>query len=61
MFSKLEESWFDDYWMNYGSITVPDETGCAKKISKLKDFVEYKMGDISLIVAKGNGDVEEEA
>jgi hypothetical protein len=52
MFSKLGESWFDDYWMNYGRITVPDEKGGTKSITRLKDFVEYKKGDSSLIVAK---------
>ena len=24
MFSKLGEPWFDDYWMNYNKITIPD-------------------------------------
>jgi hypothetical protein len=59
MFSKLGESWFDDYWMNYGKITITDDTGGTKKISRLKDFVEYKKGDLSLIVAKRNGESEE--
>ncbi len=22
MFSNLGEEWFDDYWMNYGKITI---------------------------------------
>ncbi len=61
MFSKLGEPWFDDYWMNYGKITIPDETGGTKKIVRLKDFVEYKKGDVSLIVAKRNDDEAEEA
>ncbi|MDR3727993.1 MAG: EcoRV family type II restriction endonuclease [Terracidiphilus sp.] len=61
MFSKLGESWFDDYWMNYGKITVPNETGGTKKIAKLRDFVEYKKGDTSLIVAKKNDAGLEEA
>ncbi len=59
MFSRLGESWFDDYWMNYGKILMPD--GSGKKITNLTDFVKYKKGDISLIVAKGNGGGEEEA
>jgi hypothetical protein len=54
MFSKLGESWFDDYWMNYKKITVTDENGSTKKIATLKDFVEYRKGDISLIVPKHN-------
>lgn len=61
MFSKLGESWFDDYWMNYGKITVPNEAGSTKKIATLKDFVEYKKGDSSRIVAKKNNEGVAEA
>lgn len=52
MFSRLGETWFDEYWMNYKKITVPDNNGGTKIISSLKEFVEYKKGDISLIVPK---------
>ncbi len=54
MFSKLGESCFDDYWMNYNKITISDEKGGTKKITTLKDFVEYRKGDTSLIVQKHN-------
>ena len=54
MFSKLGEYWFDDYWMNFGKITIPDGKGGTKKIKSLKDFVEYRKGDLSLIVPKRN-------
>ena len=54
MFSKLGESWFDDYWMNYNKITVPAEKRKTRKINTLKDFVEYRKGDPSLIVPKHN-------
>ncbi|WP_420629512.1 type II restriction endonuclease [Candidatus Leptofilum sp.] len=54
MFSKLGEEWFDDYWMNYRKITVPDGKGGTQKISNLKDFVSYRRGDTSLIVPKRN-------
>ena len=54
MFSRLGESWFDDYWMNYKKITIPDGKGGTKKISTLKEFVEYRKGDVSLIVPKHN-------
>lgn len=57
MFSKLGESWFDEYWMNYKKITVEDGKGGTKKISTLRQFVEYKNGDASLIVGKRNGEV----
>jgi hypothetical protein len=61
MFSKLGESWFDDYWMNYGKITVQDEAGITKKIASLTDFVKYRNGDSSLIVAKKNNEGVAEA
>jgi len=54
MFSKLGEEWFDDYWMNYRKITVPDGKIGTKKITNLKEFVEYRNGNVSLIVPKRN-------
>ena len=54
MFSKLGENWFDDYWMNYKKITIPDGKGRTKKISTLREFVEYRNGDVNLIVEKRN-------
>ena len=36
------EQVFDDYWMNYGKITIPDGTGGMKKIVTLSDFLTYK-------------------
>lgn len=54
MFSRLGESWFDDYWMNYNKITAFDEKGKTRKITSLKDFVEYRKGDPLLIVPKHN-------
>lgn len=56
MFSKLGEHWFDEYWMNYKKITVQDGKGGTKKISTLREFVKYKNGDVSLIIAKRNGE-----
>ena len=58
MFSKLGEAWFDDYWINYNKITVSDGKRKTKKITSLKDFVEYKRGDVSLIVPKRNQKIE---
>ena len=52
MFSRLGEKWFDDYWMNYGKITIADDSGSTKKITNLKDFVIYRGGDTRLIVPK---------
>ena len=52
MFSSLGENWFDDYWMNYGSISVKDESGKVRTIRSLGDFVSYRGGDISKVVPK---------
>ena len=52
MFSSLGEKWFDDYWMNYGKITIADDNGRTKKITNLEDFVTYRGGDTRLIVPK---------
>jgi len=54
VFSKLGEEWFDDYWMNYKKITIPDGKGGTKKISTIEEFVKYRKGDMSLIVKKNN-------
>jgi len=54
MFSKLGEKWFDDYWMNFNKITITTKDGTTKKINTLKDFVEYRRGDVSLIISKNN-------
>ncbi|MCA9962946.1 MAG: hypothetical protein KC423_01840, partial [Anaerolineales bacterium] len=54
MFAKLGETWFDDYWMNYRKITIPDGCGGTKKISSLVEFVQYRNGDVSLIIPKRN-------
>ena len=59
MFSKLGEEWFDDYWLNYRKITIPDGQGGTKKITNLVDFVHYRHGDSSLIVPKRNYSLEQ--
>lgn len=41
IFSKLGEKWFDEYWINYGFATMVKE-GKPIKITKLKDFLEFK-------------------
>jgi hypothetical protein len=40
-FSLLGEEWFDEYWINYGSASMVIG-GKTKKITKLKDFLEFK-------------------
>lgn len=41
VFSKLGESWFDEYWMNYGSATMM-KNGEPTKITNIWDFLEFK-------------------
>ena len=52
--ANIGEEWFDDYWMNFRKIIIPDGKGSTKKISTLNEFVEYRKGDISLIIPKHN-------
>ena len=52
MFSRLGEEWFDDYWMNYGKITVQDDAGNSASIKSLHEFVKYRKGDVSKIVPR---------
>ncbi len=49
MFKNLGEAWFDDYWMNYGKITIIGEDGKPRKITKLKQFLEYRGADVNLV------------
>jgi len=47
VFKKLGEQWFDDYWINYGEITITRE-GKQHKVKKLRDYLEFKGYDPSL-------------
>lgn len=47
-FKHLGEKWFDDYWMNYGKITIRTAEGKTKKITKLAEFLRYRGEDPSL-------------
>lgn len=49
IFAKLGEDWFDEYWMNYGELTMIKESK-AVPIKRLVDFVEFKGGDKGRIV-----------
>jgi hypothetical protein len=48
VFKNLGEEWFDDYWMNYGKITIKDKDGKPKKITSLPEFLKYRGKDESL-------------
>lgn len=55
MFSNLGEKWFDEYWMNYGRIAIPNETtkaGKTKYITNLKDYLKFKGKDDNWINKK---------
>ena len=43
-FYLLWEKYFDDYWMNYGKITIPNpkKLGETKKISSVSEFTSYR-------------------
>lgn len=41
IFAQLGEEWFDEYWINHGSASMVKD-GKTKKITKLKDFLEFK-------------------
>jgi len=48
VFKNLGEDLFDDYWMNYGKITIKTDSGQQKKISRLKEFLTFKGVDPAL-------------
>lgn len=50
VFARLGEEWFDEYWMNYG-VTTRMKKGKATPIRSLADFLDFKRGDKSKIVA----------
>jgi len=58
MFRNLGELWFDDFWMNYGKITITIGAGKGKKgrqtkkITRLKDFLIYRGQDPNLVNPK---------
>lgn len=66
MFRNLGEKWFDDYWMNYGKITVTVESGpgkktrSTKKIIRLKDFLIYRGQDTNLVNSRARQPVRSE-
>jgi len=45
IFSKLGETWFDEYWINYGKIIVPDaitKSGSPRYITNIRDYLKFK-------------------
>ncbi len=54
VFKNLGEEWFDDYWMNYGKITIQDEGGRIKKITSLPEFLKYRGKEPNLYNARAS-------
>ncbi|MBQ4404744.1 MAG: EcoRV family type II restriction endonuclease [Selenomonadaceae bacterium] len=42
VFSLAGEKIFDEYWVNFGKLTVPDKKGGYKKLSTLEEFLSFK-------------------
>jgi hypothetical protein len=45
VFKRLGETWFDEYWMNYGKVTIKTPAGKPKKITSLHKFLVYRGED----------------
>jgi hypothetical protein len=53
IFAKLGEQWFDEYWMNYGKIALPDSVSKSGKpiyITNLADYLRFKGMDEAWIL-----------
>ncbi len=55
IFANLGEKWFDEFWINYGSVSIIKD-GKTKKITKLKDYLQFKSQTdlLDKVVAKNN-------
>lgn len=42
VFSLAGEKFFDDYWVNFGKLKIPDGKGGYKKLSNFSEFLEFK-------------------
>ena len=42
VFAKAGEELFDNYWMNFGKIEVPDAKGKNKKLSSFSDYLRFR-------------------
>ena len=48
VFKNLGEEVFDEYWMNYGKITITTKAGKQKQLTKLTEFLKFKGKDTGL-------------
>ena len=42
VFAKAGEKLFDNYWMNFGKIEIPDTKGKNKKLSSFSDYLRFR-------------------
>lgn len=42
VFSKAGEEYFDDYWINFGKIDIPNGKGSHKKLSSFSEYLHYR-------------------
>lgn len=42
VFAKAGESTFNEYWINFGKLQVPDKKGGYKKLSSFSEYLEFK-------------------
>lgn len=48
VFALAGESYFDEYWANYGKLEVRTSNGKLKKLSSFTEFLEFKNLPLSL-------------
>lgn len=42
VFAKAGESYFDDYWANFGKMEITDQSGKRKKLSSFSEYLRYR-------------------
>ncbi len=42
VFAKAGETYFDDYWANFGKMEITDSTGKRKKLSSFDEYLRYR-------------------
>jgi hypothetical protein len=49
IFKNLGEDIFDEYWVNYGRLSIRKPDGEFKKLTKLEEFLQHRRMDVALI------------
>ncbi len=53
VFAKAGEELFDNYWMNFGKMEIPDSNGKIKKLSSFSEYLKFRGLPESLNNPKG--------